>query len=91
MQHLLARVKCWSKDLRSLPDALRKIADLPTLLVWGTRDTAVPLYSAEPLHRHFHRSRLVRIDGAGHLPYEEVPEEFNRVLIEFLRSEFANS
>jgi pimeloyl-ACP methyl ester carboxylesterase len=26
----------------------------------------------------------VMMRGVGHLPYEEVPEEFNRVLLEFL-------
>jgi pimeloyl-ACP methyl ester carboxylesterase len=86
MPHLLARVKCWSADLRSLADALPKIADIPTLLIWGTRDTAVPTYSIDPLRRHFHNARLILLDGAGHLPYEEVPEEFNRVLLEFLKT-----
>lgn len=85
MPQVLARVKCWRGDLRSLTGQLPKIADIPTLLLWGTRDTAVPPSSAESLQRHFHNSRLVLLQGAGHLPYEEVPEEFNRVLLEFLR------
>jgi pimeloyl-ACP methyl ester carboxylesterase len=88
MPLLLARVRCWSRDLVALRDALPRIADLPTLLIWGTRDTAVPPSSAEPLQRHFRHSRLVMLEGAGHLPYEEVPDEFNRVLIEFLTNEF---
>jgi pimeloyl-ACP methyl ester carboxylesterase len=30
------------------------------------------------------QAQLVWIDGAGHLPYEECPEEFNRAVSEFL-------
>jgi pimeloyl-ACP methyl ester carboxylesterase len=78
-------VKCWKSDLRTLADVLPKIADIPTLFIWGTRDTAVPTYSIDPLRRHFHNARLVLLDGVGHMPYEEVPEEFNRVLLEFLK------
>lgn len=84
MAQLLARVRCWRADLATLSATFPKIAGIPTLLIWGTLDTAVPASSAEPLKRHFHHSRLERLEGAGHLPYEEVPEEFNRVLIEFL-------
>ncbi len=29
--------------------------------------------------------------GVGHLPYEEAPEEFNRVLLEFLAQQIAIS
>jgi len=28
----------------------------------------------------------VMLPSVGHLPYEEAPEEFNRVLLEFLQS-----
>jgi pimeloyl-ACP methyl ester carboxylesterase len=86
IEHLLARVKCWRDDLRVLRDTLPKIADIPALLVWGSRDTAVPISALQPFSRHFHNARTVILEGAGHLPYEEVPEEFNRVLIGFLQS-----
>ncbi len=69
---------------RELEKALPKIRDYPTLLIWGTRDRAVDFHSAEPLRRNFRDARLVAFKGVGHLPYEEAPEDFNRVLIEFL-------
>jgi pimeloyl-ACP methyl ester carboxylesterase len=64
--------------------ALPTIRDYPTLLMWGTKDSAVYFSSAEPLRRNFRNVRLVAFEGVGHLPYEEAPEEFNRALIEFL-------
>jgi pimeloyl-ACP methyl ester carboxylesterase len=79
-------VKNWTADLAELEAALPKIRDYPTLLIWGTRDRAVHFPSAERLRRNFRDVRLVAFKGVGHLPYEEAPEEFNRALIDFLRS-----
>jgi len=77
-------VKNWTADLSALESALPKTRDYPTLLIWGTRDRAVDFASAEPLRRSFGDARLVALEGVGHLPYEEAPEDFNRALIEFL-------
>lgn len=77
-------VKNWSADLSALESALPKARDYPTLLIWGTKDRAVDFASAEPLRRSFRDARLVALEGVGHLPYEEAPEDFNRALLEFL-------
>ena len=60
---------------------------MPTLLVWGDRDAAVLPASAAQVQRAIRGSKLVMMPGVGHLPYEEAPEEFNRVLLEFLSSD----
>ena len=77
-------VRNWTADLAELETALPKIRDYPTLIIWGMRDRAVHLQSAEPLRRNFRDARLVAFEGVGHLPYEEAPEDFNRALIDFL-------
>ena len=82
----LGIVKNWTADLAELEQALPKIRDYPTLLMWGTRDRAVSVRSAEPLRSNFRESRLVLFEGVGHLPYEETPDEFNRALIDFIAS-----
>lgn len=74
----------WRGDLRELERILPRIARIPTLLVWGSRDRVVPPASAQPLLRNFERGELVTFPGAGHVPYEEVPEEFNRAVVGFL-------
>ena len=61
-----------------------KLASIPTLLMWGSKDLAVYVSSLEPLARHFANVQTVLFPGVGHLPYEECPEEFNRELIKFL-------
>jgi pimeloyl-ACP methyl ester carboxylesterase len=83
-EHGLSIVKTWSADLEELERLLPKLAPIPTLLMWGTKDPAVYFSSMEPLARHFSNVQTVVFPGVGHLPYEECPEEFNRALIKFL-------
>jgi len=59
-------------------------AEVPTLIIWGSKDRLVELSSAEVLSRQLKRSRVVVMDGAGHLPYEECPEEFSLLVNGFL-------
>jgi pimeloyl-ACP methyl ester carboxylesterase len=59
---------------------------VPTLLVWGMNDPLSPVASAEKLNGWIKGSRKVLIDKAGHYPFLEHPEEFNRIVLEFLKS-----
>ncbi len=87
IDHALKIAACLRNDLGEIKAVLPAIADIPTLLIWGDRDRAVLPASSAPLKAQFRNAELVMIKGAGHLPYEEFPEEFNRVLIEFLDRE----
>jgi pimeloyl-ACP methyl ester carboxylesterase len=86
-EHALSIVRSWTEDLRELETMLPKLASVPTLLMWGGKDTAVYASSAERLAKYFPDSELEVFPEVGHLPYEECPEEFNRALIEFLTRE----
>jgi pimeloyl-ACP methyl ester carboxylesterase len=86
-EHALSIVRTWTEDLRELEGTLPKLASIPTLLMWGGKDSAVYASSAVPLGKWFPNSRSIVFPGIGHLPYEECPEEFNRALIEFLMRE----
>jgi pimeloyl-ACP methyl ester carboxylesterase len=83
-EHLLRILRSWQEDLKAIGDSLAVISDIPTLLLWGSRDRAVYPSSIHQLQRHLRNAALVMFPGAGHMPYEEVPEEFNRVLCDFL-------
>ena len=83
-EHCLSIVRTWGADLKELETLLPKIAEIPTLLMWGSEDPAVYLSSMEPLAKHFKHVRQVVFPGVGHLPYEECPDDFNRALLEFL-------
>jgi pimeloyl-ACP methyl ester carboxylesterase len=77
-------MRTWNSDLEDLKSSLPRIAHIPTLLLWGDKDTAVSPTSAEELCRQFKDCRIGMFDGVGHLPYEEVPERFNSSMMEFL-------
>jgi pimeloyl-ACP methyl ester carboxylesterase len=78
--------RSWNRDLEELESALPRIAHIPTLLIWGSKDAAVDPASTEQLRRRFTDCRIEMFDGVGHLPYEEVPEEFNSAVVGFLSS-----
>jgi len=83
-EYALAVARSWNRDLSELESALPRLAHIPTLLIWGSKDTAVDPASAAHLKQRIRDCQLVMFDGIGHLPYEEEPEEFNRALCEFL-------
>jgi pimeloyl-ACP methyl ester carboxylesterase len=83
----LSVVRHWTRDLHELEFLLPKIANVRTLLIWGSHDRAVYPRSADALRQKLHDCELAVLEGAGHLPYEECPAEFNAVLLRFLLSE----
>lgn len=58
--------------------------EVPVLLVWGDRDVIVPVESMQTALRHLRQAQAAILPGAGHLPYVEQPEAFNRLLLEFV-------
>ena len=81
--NVLSMLKNWQRDMQELKTIIPQI-ELPTLLIWGTRDGAVDLRSANILKQHLSNSALITLPEVGHIPSEEVPEEFNRIVMEFL-------
>ncbi len=79
----LARPESFQSDL-----LLARLAasTLPLMLVWGEGDRLLPLARAREAHRLLPGARLEVIEGAGHSPQSEQPDQFNRVLEDFLAS-----
>jgi pimeloyl-ACP methyl ester carboxylesterase len=82
-EHAVKIVQTWHEDMRELESTLPRIAGIPSLLIWGSKDRVVDLRSAESIAKRLLGARLAVIEGAGHLPYEENPEEFSRIVREF--------
>jgi len=83
--YVLSILRTWFDDMGKLELALKHVCRFPTLLLWGDRDRAVSLESAQQLRRCFDRVELVELPGTGHLPYEECPETLSRLANSFLR------
>ena len=59
--------------------------DIPVLLVWGERDRVFPLDEyGKPLKETLPRAKLLVLKQAGHGAYLDKPEEFNKLLLDFL-------
>ncbi|MDE7111408.1 MAG: alpha/beta hydrolase [Muribaculaceae bacterium] len=96
------RAKAGSSDYRNSSPRMRAIMsrvvneDLchlmpkitaPTLLVWGTADTATPLADAKKMERLIPGAGLVAFEGAGHYSFLDRPGQFAAVLKSFLASQ----
>jgi pimeloyl-ACP methyl ester carboxylesterase len=57
---------------------------VPVLLAWGAEDHLFPPEIARRAHDQIPGSTLALIDGAGHTPQADRPDEFNRIVGEFL-------
>ncbi|MCU1307010.1 MAG: Alpha/beta hydrolase [Acidobacteriaceae bacterium] len=77
-------MRSWKINFEELAEAMPKIADTPTLIIWGDKDVIVPVSTMNELAAHFQNPSTAIIKTAGHLPYEELPEEFNRAVLDFL-------
>ena len=56
----------------------------PTCIIWGKQDDVTPPNVAEDFHRLLPDAALYWIDKCGHAPMMEHPDEFNRLLHEWL-------
>ena len=63
-----------------------KSIQIPTLLIWGAKDTWIPLDNGKRMHAILPNSRLVVLENSGHVPMEENPVESLQLLNNFLNN-----
>ena len=76
-----------AQEVRLEPPALSRLEDIrvPTLVIVGDHDQPHVLASADLLATGIVGAKKVVISGTAHLPSMEQPEEFNRVVLDFLQ------
>jgi pimeloyl-ACP methyl ester carboxylesterase len=74
---------CLDYDFR---DRLPEVK-VPTLIVWGEKDSIIPVRDADEFERLIEDSRKMVMKDTGHIPMAERPTAFNDVLVEFLAEE----
>lgn len=57
---------------------------VPTMILWGDRDPAIPVALAHRLHKEIPLSELRVLRDCGHVPHMERPEETNEAILSFL-------
>ncbi|HLZ63449.1 MAG TPA: alpha/beta hydrolase [Ktedonosporobacter sp.] len=94
-QYILAQYK-QSMTLASLawnpsydPKLERRLAlvTCPTLVLWGANDRLIPAIYGDTYHKLIAGSQLVKLEGTGHMPMFEQPEEWSATISTFLNEE----
>ena len=81
---MIRTVRGWDAERISV-DA--RLIRQPTLLLWGDNDIEIPLADGERLHSEIPGSRLIVFLNCGHLPHEEYPEAFTKIVADFCISD----
>lgn len=73
----------------ALPESIAVIVEragtpIPTLILWGSEDSWVPITAGEVLHEALPAATYVVLPGLGHVPFEEAPAAFTTALQEWL-------
>ncbi|MDE2687935.1 MAG: alpha/beta fold hydrolase [Chloroflexota bacterium] len=76
---------CWKPYMHdpSLIHLLPRV-QVPTLVVWGENDCIVPVSAGERIADTMPNARLEVVEGAGHLPHIEKPEQVTPLLLEHM-------
>jgi len=80
-----AMLAWYRSAVRSRPRAPRSRVEVPTLMLWGARDTALGVEMAQPSIELCDEGRLVLLEEATHWVQHEEPGRVNAELISFLQ------
>lgn len=59
---------------------------IPTMVVWGERDTVIPVQHAHTAEEELANARIEIFPQAAHFPHAELPDEFSDLLAEFIET-----
>jgi abhydrolase domain-containing protein 6 len=71
-------------------NAIKRIED-PVLIVWGKEDRVFDYRNGEVFLKAIPGSRLEILEGIGHAPMVEAPEESARLFLEFAKPQISNA
>ncbi|MFN3926138.1 MAG: alpha/beta fold hydrolase [Pseudanabaenaceae cyanobacterium] len=74
----------------SLVKILRSLT-IPVLILWGTRDMAIPPGEGERLVQFLQDGQLIYLEGLGHCPHDEAPDRVNALILDWLRCKLVAS
>jgi hypothetical protein len=59
---------------------------VPVQLIWGSRDSVIPVSHARMAHAAMPGSQLEIFEGSGHFPFHDDPDRFVEVVERFIDS-----
>jgi pimeloyl-ACP methyl ester carboxylesterase len=82
--HVLQAAIDWRGQVITMLDRAYLAESMPSLVIWGEKDTVIPVKHAYAAHAVLPGSQLEIITNAGHFPQEDAPEEFANAVIDFV-------
>lgn len=79
----LRAVVDWRGQVVTMLDRCYLTEGMPTMLLWGDRDSVVPVRHAHRAHEAMPGSRLEIFEGAGHFPFHTDPARFVSLVKQF--------
>lgn len=79
---------CRSAEALIGHDSAERVGEIaaPTLVTVGELDLVLPARFSKELAERIPNARLIVVPEAGHQPFQEFPEDYNRLLVEFWQS-----
>lgn len=84
IRHLVRAVIDWRGQIVTMADRAYLSAAMPMAVVWGADDQVIPASHAENARVLAHDVRVAVLEEAGHFPHKNHPDEFVRLLDEFV-------
>jgi pimeloyl-ACP methyl ester carboxylesterase len=72
-----------ARDALGFPGIVPEVQQ-PTLVIWGRQDAWIPVTDAERFRAALPRATVVVLEGCGHMPQEERPQETTRLIVDIL-------
>ncbi|WP_398958334.1 alpha/beta fold hydrolase [Streptomyces sp. GC420] len=80
----LRAVVDWRGQVITMLDRCYLAQGMPTMLLWGSRDSVLPEVHAHRAHAAMPGSRLEIFEGAGHFPFHSDPVRFLSLVEDFI-------
>lgn len=85
-QHVVRALVDWRGQIATMRDRAYLAEYMPAMIVWGKRDSVVPVRHAHVAHELLPGSRLEIFKNAGHFPHADEPERFADALMDFMQT-----
>jgi pimeloyl-ACP methyl ester carboxylesterase len=82
----LRAVVDWRGQVVTMLDRCYLTQSVPVQLIWGARDSVIPVSHANMAHSAMPGSQLEIFEGSGHFPFHDDPDRFVEVVQKFIDS-----
>ena len=82
--HVLRAAVDWRGQVVTMVDRAYLAAEMPMCVIWGARDSVIPVSHASEARRVFPDTQVVIFDRSAHFPHRDEPARFVDVLTGFI-------